>query len=135
MPRLLLRLPYANKTAPVECFDFEEMPGVPSHQQYLWGSPAFTCAQVLAEEFANEGWEMRPGAQVQIDGLPLHVYQADGEKHAKPCAEVLLTDREIDWMLDEGYMPLASIRGTDSVRLVRFQSISKPLARLSGRWA
>jgi len=135
MPRLLLRLPYGKKTAPVECFDFEEMPGVPSHQQYLWGSPAFTCAQVLAEEFANEGWEMRPGAQVQIDGLPLHVYQADGEKHAKPCAEVLLTDREIDWMLDEGYMPLASIRGTDSVRLVRFQSISKPLARLSGRWA
>ena len=30
--------------------------------------------------------------------------------------------------------PLASIRGTDAVRLVRFQSISKPLARLSGRW-
>ena len=110
------------------------MPGVPDHQQYLWGNPAFTCAQLLAEEFANEGWEMRAGAHVQIDGLPLHVYQADGEQQAKPCAEVLLTDREIDWMLDEGYMPLASIRGTDSVRLVRFQSISKPLARLSGRW-
>jgi type VI secretion system protein ImpC len=135
MPRLLLRLPYGRKTAPIKSFDFEEMPGVPSHQQYLWGSPAFTCAQVLAEEFANAGWEMRPGPHVQIDGLPLHVYTADGEQQAKPCAEVLLTDREIDWMLDEGYMPVASIRGTDSVRLVRFQSISKPLSRLSGRWA
>ena len=134
MPRLLLRLPYGKKTAPIESFHFEEMPGVPSHQQYLWGSPAFTCAQLLAEGFANDGWEMRPGAQLRIDGLPLHVYQADGEPQAKPCAEVLLTDREIDWMLDEGYMPLASIRGTDSVQLVRFQSIKKPVARLSGRW-
>ena len=111
------------------------MPGVPSHQQYLWGSPAFTCAQVLAEEFANEGWEMRPGAQRPDRRLAPARVPADGEQQAKPCAEVLLTDREIDWMLDEGYMPLASIRGTDSVRLVRFQSISKPLARLSGRWA
>jgi type VI secretion system protein ImpC len=134
MPRLLLRLPYGKKTALVEGFDFEEMPGVPNHQEYLWGNPAFTCAQVLAEEFANEGWAMRPGAHVQIDGLPLHVYTEDGEQKAKPCAEVLLNDREIDWILDEGYMPMASIRGTDSVRLVRFQSIAKPLARLSGRW-
>jgi type VI secretion system protein ImpC len=126
MPRLLLRLPYGKKTALVEGFDFEEMPGVPNHQEYLWGNPAFTCAQVLAEEFANEGWAMRPGAHVQIDGLPLHVYTEDGEQKAKPC--------EIDWILDEGYMPMASIRGTDSVRLVRFQSIAKPLARLSGRW-
>jgi hypothetical protein len=31
-------------------------------------------------------------------------------------------------------MALASIRGRDAVKLVRFQSIAKPLARLSGRW-
>jgi type VI secretion system protein ImpC len=134
MPRLLLRLPYGGKTVQVESFDFEEMPGVPGHQEYLWGNPAFTCAQILAEQFANEGLQMRPGAHVQIDGLPLHVYKEDGEQRAKPCAEVLLADREIDWILDEGYMPLASVRDTDAVRLVRFQSISKPLSRLSGRW-
>jgi type VI secretion system protein ImpC len=134
MPRLLLRLPYGKKTDGVESFDFEEMPGVPAHQEYLWGNPAFACVQVLAERFANDGWEMRPGAGAEIEGLPLHVYEAEGEQQVKPCAEVLLTEREIDWILDRGYMALASIRDRDAARLVRFQSIAKPLARLSGRW-
>lgn len=134
MPRFLLRLPYGEKTDRVESFDFEEMPGAPAHQEYLWGNPAFACVQVLADAFANEGWQMRPGAYAEIDGLPLHVYEAGDEKQVKPCAEVLLTDRDIDWILDQGYMALASIRDRDAVRLVRLQSIAKPLARLSGRW-
>ncbi len=134
MPRLLLRLPYGKKTDPVESFDFEEMPGVPSHQQYLWGNPAFACVQLLAEGFAHDGWEMRPGAHAEIDRLPVHIYEAEGEKHAKPCAEVLLTERDIEWILDQGYMALDSKRDRDVVRLARFQSIAKPPARLSGRW-
>jgi type VI secretion system protein ImpC len=134
MPRLLLRLPYGKKTDAAETFDFEEMPGVPEHQEYLWGNPAFACVQVLAEAFANDGWEMRPGGGAEIGGLPLHVYEAEGEQDVKPCAEVLLTEREIDWILDRGYMALASIRDRDAVRLVRFQSIAKPPARLAGRW-
>jgi type VI secretion system protein ImpC len=135
MPRLLLRLPYGKQTDPVESFDFEEMPGVPSHQEYLWGNPAFACVQLLAEAFANDGWEMRPGAYSEIDRLPVHIYEAEGEKHAKPCAEVLLTERDIEWILDQGYMALDSKRDRDVVRLVRFQSIAKPPARLSGRWS
>ena len=134
MPRFLLRLPYGKKIDPVESFDFEEMSGTPGHQQYLWGNPAFACVQLLAEAFANDGWEMRPGAYAEIDGLPLHVYEAQGEKQVKPCAEVLLTERDIDWILDQGYMALVSIRDRDAVRLMRFQSIAKPLARLSGPW-
>jgi type VI secretion system protein ImpC len=134
MPRFLLRLPYGKKTDPVESFEFEEMPGAPNHQEYLWGNPALACVQLLAEAFANDGWEMRPGKYAEIDGLPVHIYEAEGEKHAKPCAEVLLTERDIEWILEQGYMALASIRGRDAVRLVRFQSIAKPPARLSGRW-
>jgi type VI secretion system protein ImpC len=135
MPRFLLRLPYGKQTDPVESFDFEEMPGVPNHQEYLWGNPAFACVQLLAEAFANDGWEMRAGAYSEIDRLPVHIYEAEGEKHAKPCAEVLLTERDIEWILDQGYMALDSKRDRDVVRLVRFQSIAKPLARLSGRWS
>jgi type VI secretion system protein ImpC len=135
MPRFLLRLPYGNETDPLETFDFEEMPGEPNHQEYLWGNPAFACVQLLAEAFANDGWEMRPGAYSEIDRLPVHIYEAEGEKHAKPCAEVLLTERDIEWILDQGYIPLDSKRDRDVVRLVRFQSIAKPLARLSGPWS
>ena len=75
-----------------------------------------------------------PDKYAEIDRLPVHVYEADGEKHAKPCAEVLLTERDIDWILEQGYMALDSKRDRDVVRLVRFQSIAKPLAGLSGRW-
>jgi len=134
MPRFLLRLPYGTKTDRVEGFDFEEMPGVPGHGEYLWGNPAFALVRMLAEAFASEGWDMRPGAHSEIDGLPLHVYEADGEKQLKPCAEVLLTERDLDWIMDQGYMALASIRGRDAVRLVRFQSVAEPPARLAGRW-
>jgi type VI secretion system protein ImpC len=135
MPRFLLRLPYGKQTDPVDSFDFEEMPGAPIHQEYLWGNPAFACVQLLAEAFANKGWEMRAGAYSEIDRLPVHIYEAEGEKHAKPCAEVLLTERDIEWILDQGYIALDSKRDRDVVRLVRFQSIAKPLTRLAGPWS
>ncbi len=138
MPRFLLRLPYGSKTHEVGSFEFEEMPGAPEHQHYLWGNPAFACVQLLAEAFADYGWEMRPGVHSEIGGLPLHVYQDEdealGETKVKPCAEVLLTERDADWILAQGYMPLVSIKNRDAARLLRFQSIAKPPAALSGRW-
>jgi len=130
MPRLLLRLPYGKETVTTERFEFEEMPGEPAHGHYLWGNPAFACVQLLAEEFAQDGWEMRVRANLEISGLPVHIH----DDEAKPCAEVLLTEREMDWILDQGYIPLASVKGRDAVRLVRFQSITNPPGRLAGRW-
>ena len=134
MPRILLRLPYGKGTARTERFEFEEVPGTPEHQQYLWGNPAFACVQLLADAFAREGWQMRVGSNLEIAGLPAHVFEADGEKQVKPCAEVVLTEKDLDWILDQGYIPMASVRGRDAVRLVRFQSIANPPARLAGRW-
>ena len=127
MPRFLLRLPYGKKTVAAERFSFEEMPGKPEHAQYLWGNPAFACVQLLAEAFSEEE---RVGARMQISGLPVHVYEGE----ARPCGEVLLSDRDVDWIMDQGYMALASVKGQDAVRLVRFQSIAVPAGRLAGRW-
>jgi type VI secretion system protein ImpC len=70
-----------------------------------------------------------------IEGLPVHVYQEDGEPKLKPCAEVLLTERAAEVILDKGPMPLVSFAGSDRVRLLRFQSIASPPAPLAGRWA
>ncbi len=134
MPRFLLRLPYGRETSPLENFHFEEMPGAPLHAKYLWGCPAFLCVELLARAFAEDAWGMRPGSHSVVDGLPLHVYEADGEKQLKPCAEVLLSETDLEWILDQGYMALDSVRGLDAVRLVRFQSIADPPSRLAGRW-
>jgi len=106
LPRFLLRLPYGA---------FEEMP-LP-----LWGHPALLCACLLAEAFERDGWRMRP-AGGEIGGLP------------KPCVEEFLTEDAAAMLLDRGFMPLASIQGTDRVRLVRFQSVARPNAPLAGKW-
>jgi type VI secretion system protein ImpC len=135
MPRFLLRLPYGKDASETESFAFEELSKKPEHERYLWGHPAIACAYLLGEAFTRFGWRMRPGSVQEIDGLPAHTYRADGEAQLKPCAEVLLTEDAAEVLLDRGFMPLASIKGTDRVRLVRFQSVADPPAPLAGRWS
>ena len=135
LPRFLLRLP-KGKAGPeqIETFKFEEMPEKPDHRRYLWGNPAVICAYLLGETFSRFGWDMRPGAVLEVDSLPMHVYKEDGESQLKPVAEVLLTIDSAEHLLDLGFMPLATIKNTGNARLVRFQSVADPLAPLSGRW-
>jgi type VI secretion system protein ImpC len=135
LPRFLLRLPYGKHASQTESFEFEEMPQKPEHERYLWGHPAIACAYLLGETFSRFGWDMRPGALHEIDGLPAHSYRQDGEPELKPCAEVLLTEDAAEILLERGFMPLASIKNADRVRLVRFQSVADPPAPLAGRWA
>jgi type VI secretion system protein ImpC len=134
LPRFLLRLPYGPTTDPVESFSFEEMPDSPAHEDYLWGNPAFACALLLAQSFSDNGWQMRPGAPSELDGLPLHVYKRDSDSELKPCAEALLTERAAGKILERGPMPLVWLKGQDAVRLVRFQSMAEPLGALKGKW-
>jgi type VI secretion system protein ImpC len=135
LPRLLLRLPYGAETEPGELFPLEEMGPASSHEDYLWGNPAIGCALLLAASFASSGWAMRPGEHLDIDALPLHLIREDGETTAKPCAEALLTERAALRLLDNGLMPLVSLKARDAVRLVRFQSVAHPIASLAGRWS
>ncbi len=134
LPRFLLRLPYGKETDPIEEFSFEEVPNIPTHEHYLWGNPAFACALLLAESFAEEGWKMRPGRHLEIDRLPLHVVRVDGQTEIRPCAEVLITEHTAESILEKGLMPLASMKDQDVVRVVRFQSIADPLRSLAGPW-
>lgn len=136
LPRLLLRLPYGPESEPAESFAFQELSDPPRHGQFLWGNAAFACALLLARSFSDAGWAMAPGLHQDIDRLPLHlVRQADGEVVTQPCGETLLTERAADLLLERGLMPLASMKGSDRVRLVRFQSIRNPLTPLQGRWS
>jgi type VI secretion system protein ImpC len=134
LPRFLLRLPYGQKTSPVESFDFEEFPELPAHEDYLWGNPAFAVALMLAQAFSEDGWEMHPGRVTEMDRLPLHVYGKDDESESKPCAELLLTEDAAERILEEGLTPLMSVKDRDQVRVMRFQSIADPLRGLAGRW-
>ena len=135
LPRFLLRLPYGEDTSPVEAFHFEEFEDSPAHEDYLWANPAFAVALLLAESFSQGGWEMRPGSAAQLDRLPFHVYKSDGEAVSKPCAEMLVTEDALEYILEGGMIPLVSYKGRDSVRIARFQSIAQPTRALAGRWS
>jgi type VI secretion system protein ImpC len=134
LPRFLLRLPYGADTDPAEQFEFEEMIEVPDHDDYLWGNPSFACVYLLAQAFTHHGWNFRPGIIQDIEGLPLYIYKEEGESRVKPCAEIVLTERAAEIILDKGLMPLLCFRNQDKIRLARFQSIADPLASLAGRW-
>lgn len=133
-PRFLLRLPYGKKTSPLESFGFEEFPELPAHENYLWGNAAFAVALLLAQSFSEDGWAMRPGALSEINDLPLHVYEKDGESESTPCAEGLLTEDAVERIVEAGLIPIVSFKDQDRVRLARFQSIAEPLRGLAGRW-
>jgi len=134
LPRFLLRLPYGKTTDGIDKFDFEENPVPPKHDCYLWGNPALGCACLLGQSFGQSGWEFSPEDNLELEGLPLHVYKESGESKMTPCAEVWLSDADYEGLLDCGLMPFFSIRGRDAVRLARFQAVSTPAAALCGRW-
>jgi len=139
IPRFLLRLPYGKQTDPIESFSFEEMPrdpehNEPEHEDYLWGNPAFVCALLLAQSFSESGWDLSPSQRAALDRLPAHIYSHEGSSEVKPCAEALMTLDTADRIMESGLMPLASMKGQDEVRLLRFQSIAQPLTALVGRW-
>jgi type VI secretion system protein ImpC len=134
LPRFLLRLPYGRDTEPVELFQFEEILDPFAHENYLWGNAAFACVLLLAESFAEQGWELRPGTLSEIGGLPVYVYSVESEPRTLPSAEVLLTQTAAEKMMEVGFMPLASLKDQPAVRLVRFQSITEPVTALAGRW-
>ena len=120
LPRLLLRLPYGPRTSPIEAFEFEEMPGAPEHGSYLWGSPAFACLTILARGDVREEQE----DELDLCNLPLHSYQEDGAWKTTPCAEVLMTQAQVEALMDLGLMPVISFRDADRIRLAGFRAIN-----------
>jgi type VI secretion system protein ImpC len=134
LPRFLLRLPYGKDAQPIESFDFEELVAESVHGDFLWGNPALALAELLGRSFNEDGWRLRPGSNTLIEELPLYIDHRGDEPEATPCAEVLLTDRVVETIVDRGLMLFRSIRNRDAISLARFQSISEPAQPLAGRW-
>jgi type VI secretion system protein ImpC len=135
IPRILLRLPYGKGAIPCERFTFEEVSGKPDPRTMLWANAAPFCAMLLGQAFEMSGWDMRPGDVRDVDDLPVYVYKDDGESVALPCAELELNEDTAMALADNGFMPIASIRNTDRVRVLRFQSVADPPSALPGRWS
>jgi type VI secretion system protein ImpC len=132
MPRLLLRLPYGRETEEIDSFEFEEMPQA-AHDDYLWGNPAMFIACLIASGVSGSASGGLPGSQLEIGELPAHIYREDGERRMKPCAEVLISERAAEKLLNCGIMPVISYRDRNAASLLRLQSMANPPTALSGR--
>jgi type VI secretion system protein ImpC len=134
LPRFLLRLPYGIDTDPVESFGFEEFLAFAGHEQYLWSNSAAICTYLLGMAFREFGWNLTGGLGRYVTGIPMHIYESEGEKRVTPCAETYLSERAMEQIIGRGLMPVLSIKGQDAVQVPRFQSIADPPAPLAGPW-
>jgi type VI secretion system protein ImpC len=130
----MLRRPYGAKTEPIDSFPFEEIPGLPEPEAYVWGSGAVACALVLMGAFEQGGWDLKPETAAEIQGLPAHVFKDGLETRVTPPSEVVLTLRAAEKLLEAGLVPVISLKGSESVRVARLQPIASPPRALAGRW-
>ncbi len=134
--RILLRAPYGAESDPCERFGFEEFAGGPDARLMLYANPAPFCAMLLGQAFEGSGWNLKPGEARDIDKLPVVTYRApdSGELRVVPCTEIELSASAAEALEAAGLMPVVYVRGTDTARVARFQSVADPPAPLMGRW-
>lgn len=134
MPRLLARLPYGERSDPIHSFRFEELPPDRPLEAYLWEPAAFRLALLAGQAFQADGWAMALDGPADLDDLPGHVYEEDGEQRSQPCAQWQLGEAVGEAMLQRGVMPLLSYRNRHAARLLRWQSMAQPARLLQGAW-
>jgi type VI secretion system protein ImpC len=136
LPRILLRLPYGPNTDEIESFEFTELPDpAKSHEDFLWGSPAFACVILLALAYLQGGAAMQPGDVLAIEDLPAFTFDTAEGKELMPCAETWLSEATGEAILERGVMPFMSYRNRNFTRLLQFRSVALPATTLSGFWS
>lgn len=117
LPRVLIRLPYGNKTVPVEGFDFEENVDGEDSSKFCWTNAAYALGQRITNAFAHYGWTAAirgvEGGGL-VEDLPSYTFHTkDGDVALKCPTEVAITDRREKELSDLGFIALCHCKGTD----------------------
>ncbi len=130
MPRFLGRLPYGEKTDPVEDFAFEEDTEGANSDSYSWVNAAYGMAANINRSFKQYGWCSRirgiesGGA---VDNLPTHSFPSDdGGVDMKCPTEIAISDRRESELAANGMMPLIHRKNSDMAAFIGAQSLHKP---------
>ncbi len=130
MPRFLARLPYGEKTNPVEEFAFEEDTEGAKHDKYAWANSAYAMAVNINRSFKEYGWcsqirGVESGGAVM--GLPTHTFPTDdGGVDMKCPTEIAISDRREAELAKNGFMPLVHRKNSDFAAFIGAQSLQKP---------
>ncbi len=122
-PRYLARMPYGKKSSPIDSFQFEELTDHDRHRFYLWANGAWLVTLLAAQSFSEFG-VIFSGRLQQVDQLPLHVYDDDGESTVTPCAEIHMTDSASLALRTVGLTTIRSIINQDSVIISNIEAIA-----------
>lgn len=136
LPRVLARLPYGERTRPIDEFRYEEAPVGPGdaplameHNDYCWMNAAFVMGTRLTDSFARSGFctSIR-GAENggKVDNLPQHIFKSDdGDLDAKCPTEVGITDRREYELSNLGFLPLSHYKNEDYAVFFGAQTVQK----------
>jgi type VI secretion system protein ImpC len=130
MPRFLARLPYGEKTEPVEEFHFEEDVEGAESSKFCWANAAYAMGTNITRAFKMYGWCTRirgiesGGA---VEGLPAFTFPTDdGGVDMKCPTEIAISDRREAELAKNGFMPLIHKKNSDFAAFIGAQSLQKP---------
>ncbi len=130
MPRFLSRLPYGEKTNPIDEFAFEEETAGADSSKYSWANAAYAMATNINRSFKMYGWCSRirgiesGGA---VENLPVHAFPTDdGGVDMKCPTEIAISDRREAELSKSGFMPLIHKKNSDFAAFIGAQSLQKP---------
>lgn len=137
-PRFLLRMPFGHAGEEIDRFAFEEIApataGEPAeHEHYPWVPASLAWTLLLGRAFTASGWDLRTSAGGTVGDLPVFLYDANGERCAKPCAEAWLSERAADRLAAAGLTGVLSVKNQDAIQIRTPQSIAG--TRLRASWA
>lgn len=130
MPRVLSRMPYGEKTNPVEEFGFEEDTGKGASEKYNWMNAAYAMGVNINRSFSEYGWcacirGVENGGAVE--GLPSHTFPTDDGGVAQKCpTEIAITDRREAELSANGFLPLCHWKNTDYAVFLGGQTVNNP---------
>ena len=130
LPRYLSRLPYGEKTEPVEEFHFEEDVDGTDQTKFCWSNAAYAMATNITRAFKVYGWTTRiRGVESggAVEGLPTFPFPSDDGGVAMQCpTEIAINDRREAELAKNGFMPLIHKKNSDFAAFIGAQSLQKP---------
>lgn len=130
VPHFLLRLPYSEKSNPIDDKEFkynERIGG--KHGNYLWGNSAFAFASRLTDSFRQWRWCLRIVGEQSggaIRDLNVHTIEENGEMVQKPPTELALPfDREFQ-LAQAGLIGLVWTKEKDQCVIYGAAALRKP---------
>ncbi len=130
LPRMLMRMPYGEKTHPVEGINFEEDIDGTDNSKFCWGNASYALAERINYAIALHSWPAAirgvEGGGL-VEGLPAYTFKTtDGDIALKCPTEIAITDRREKELSDLGFISLCHGKGNDYAAFFGIQTTQQP---------